>query len=103
MKEVKVTPMEKEFIDALIVRLYAEPDFSDVDLENIKDEQMNKYSLKVLKGVLGSLIKKKLVYICENGDEPKMYIHLEYCLWHMHPEWYLAEDAPTEEIELVTD
>jgi len=88
MKNVEITPKEKQFIDSLIRQLYAEPGFSDVDVKDMsKDTGM---SIDSCKGVLGSLVFKKLVFTynmeCGRGINHDL-IYLAECIYDYHKEW----------------
>jgi predicted DNA-binding transcriptional regulator len=61
MNELNLTELESKTLTAFIGGLYAEPGFSDVDVNDLSKEL--EISTKVLRGVLGSLVKKGIVFI----------------------------------------
>ena len=83
MNELNLTELESLTLNAFIRGLYAEPGFSDVDVNDLSKEL--EISTKVLRGVLGSLVKKNIVSIEENGGG--------YDIIHMREKyWYLVNE-----------
>jgi DNA-binding IscR family transcriptional regulator len=81
--ELNLTELESLTLTAFIGGLYAEPGFSDVDVNDLSKEL--EISTKVLRGVLGSLVKKGIVSIEANGGG--------YDIIHMREEyWYLVNE-----------
>lgn len=82
-KAPQLTAMEKQTLDALIARLYAEPGFSDVtpsDLSKITTIPMNS-----LRGVLSSLVQKGIIWM--EDDRGPMVVYLSEKYYHLHPKW----------------
>tara|TARA_Y100000389_G_scaffold151861_1_gene151668 strand:+ start:52 stop:339 length:288 start_codon:yes stop_codon:yes gene_type:complete len=82
-----LTEKEVIVIDQFINELYAEPGFSDVSPQDLA--QSTKIPMKSLRGVLGSLTKKNIIYI-----EDKEYlgttadiVYLNEEFYYLHPEW----------------
>lgn len=110
-KTLKLTQSENKVLESLINGLYAERGFSDFGLGDIKDE--TGLAMRSLRGVLGSLVKKGVVNICdrkgewleddngrlipENSPRRTAY-HIIYLCdeYHsLHPEW--KEEAKEED------
>ena len=97
-----LTSLEQTVLNTFINELYAEPGFSDVSPQDL--QQLTKIPMKSLRGVLGSLCKKNLIYI-----EDKNYlgtdfdiVYLQGNAYHLHPEWkneipYFSDDNKTYE------
>jgi DNA-binding IscR family transcriptional regulator len=81
--ELNLTELESKTLTAFIGGLYAEPGFSDVDVNDLSCGLQ--ISTKVLRGVLGSLVKKGIVCIENNGGGYDIiYMREEY--------WYLVNE-----------
>jgi hypothetical protein len=81
-----LTVLEKTTLQAIIDRLYAEPGFSDIDVNDLVKPTGN--STKTLRGVLSSLIKKDYIQIdnyCGNGEY--QIIYLNESKYYLHPNW----------------
>jgi DNA replication protein DnaD len=78
------TDLETRTLNSLIKQLYAEPGFSDVDARDISNDIH--YSIKQIRGALGSLVKKGVVSIHTN-DSNYDIIYLNESYYHLHPEW----------------
>ncbi len=76
MRIIKVTKLEKRVLEALASGMYAEFGFSDMGIEEIVEE--TGLSSKVIRGVAGSLEKKRYIDIDDRGGEykndPNMHI-----------------------------
>jgi hypothetical protein len=86
-----LTVLEKQTLQAIINGLYAEPGFSDMDVNDLV-RPVGKSS-RVLRGVLSSLIKKGYIYIddsCSSGNYQLIYLTESY--YHLHPSW--KDDSP---------
>ena len=86
-----LTVLEKQTLQAIIDGLYAEPGFSDMDVNDLV-RPVGKSS-RVLRGVLSSLIKKGYIYIddsCSSGNYQLIY--LSESRYHLHPSW--KDDTP---------
>ena len=82
-----LTQMENQVLSDLIENLYAEPGFSDIapiDISKSTGIPMNS-----LRGVLGSLSKKSIIWIASEDeygtDFPIVYLCSDY--YYLHPEW----------------
>lgn len=81
----KFTDLEKQVIESLVSQLYAEPGFSDVDVHDISRD-ITTLPTKIVRGVLGSLVKKGVIGI-ETNDSGYDIIYLNQSHWYLHPEW----------------
>jgi DNA-binding transcriptional regulator LsrR (DeoR family) len=87
--DIELTELESKTLTTLVDCLYAEPGFSDVDAKDIS-ECLN-ISTKVIRGALGSLVKKGVVTINTN-DSGYDIIDLNTKYWYLvNEEW--AEEA----------
>jgi hypothetical protein len=86
--ELNLTELESLTLTAFIGGLYAEPGFSDVDVNDLSKEL--EISTKVLRGVLGSLVKKGIVSIEENGGGYDI-IHMREKYWYLVNEDWASE------------
>jgi predicted transcriptional regulator len=84
----KFTDLETQVLDTLIEGLYAEPGFSDVDVHDIARD-ISTLPTKIIRGVLGSLVKKGIITIDRN-DGGYDIIYLNESHWYLHPEWKLT-------------
>jgi hypothetical protein len=89
ISELKLTELESKTLNTFVSCLYAEPGFSDVDVNDLSSELG--ISTKVLRGALGSLVKKDVIVIDENGSGYDI-IYLNKPYWHLVNE-YWAEEA----------
>ena len=89
ISELKLTELESKTLDTFVGCLYAEPGFSDVDVNDLSSELG--ISTKVLRGALGSLVKKGVVTINPN-DSGYDIIDLNIRYWHLVNENW-AEEA----------
>jgi predicted transcriptional regulator len=88
INELNLTELETKTLTTFIGGLYAEPGFSDVDVNDLSSEL--KISTKVLRGALGSLVKKGIVMIDSNGGG--------YDIIYLNkPYWYLVNESWAEE------
>jgi len=88
MNELNLTELESLTLTAFIGGLYAEPGFSDVDVNDLSSELG--IPTKVLRGVLGSLVKKGIVSIEENGGGYDI-IHMREKYWYLVNEEWASE------------
>jgi predicted transcriptional regulator len=86
--ELDLTELESLTLTAFIGGLYAEPGFSDVDVNDLSSEL--EISTKVLRGVLGSLVKKGIISIEENGGGYDI-IHMREKYWYLVNEEWASE------------
>ena len=85
---IKLTQLEAQVLKSLINGLYAEAGFSDVDAKDIA-EWINT-PIKSVRGALGSLVKKGIVFIESTdsyGAEQFEIIYLNPEHYYLHPEW----------------
>jgi hypothetical protein len=89
ISELKLTELETKTLDTFIGCLYAEPGFSDVDVNDIS--VCTGVSTKIIRGALGSLVKKGVIFIDKNDSGYDIiYLNKEY--WHLVSESW-AEEA----------
>lgn len=89
ISELKLTELESKTLNTFVGCLYAEPGYSDVDVNDLSSELG--ISTKVLRGALGSLVKKGVVTINPN-DGGYDIIDLNVHYWHLVNESW-AEEA----------
>jgi predicted DNA-binding transcriptional regulator len=89
ISELNLTELESKTLDAFVGGLYAEPGFSDVDVNDIASELG--ISTKIIRGALGSLVKKGIVQI-ETNDSGYDIIYLDTKYWPLVNENW-AEEA----------
>lgn len=76
--ELKLTELESKTLSTFISCLYAEPGYSDVDVNDLSEELG--ISTKIIRGALGSLVKKGIVSLDEN-DSGYVIIYLDTKYW----------------------
>lgn len=81
---IELTQLEAQVLKSLINQLYAEAGFSDVDAKDIAND--TKISIKSVRGALGSLVKKDVITIDNNGAGYEI-IYLNRSHYYLHPEW----------------
>ena len=81
---INTTQLENQILESLISLLYAEAGFSDVDAKDIADDI--KVPIKTVRGALGSLVKKGIITIDDNGAGFEI-IYLKSDHYYLHPEW----------------
>jgi predicted transcriptional regulator len=81
---IELTQLEAQTLKNLIDNLYAEAGFSDVDARDIADNI--KVNIKSVRGALGSLVKKGIINIEDNGAGFEI-IYLNSNHYYLHPEW----------------
>ena len=92
---IKLTQLEAQVLQSLINGLYAEAGFSDVDAKDIA-EWINT-PIKSVRGALGSLVKKGIVQVEDNGAGFEIiYLHSDH--YYLHPKWYKEREWNTNEI-----
>ena len=88
INELNLTELETKTLTTFIGGLYAEPGFSDVDVNDLSSELG--ISTKVLRGALGSLVKKDIVFVDENNSG--------YDIIYLNkPYWGLVNESWAEE------
>ena len=87
--ELNLTELETKTLNAFTGCLYAEPGFSDVDVKDLSE--VTGISSKIIRGALGSLVKKGVVTINTN-DSGYDIIDLNTSYWHLVNESW-AEEA----------
>lgn len=89
IETLNLTELESKTLSTFVGSLYAEPGFSDVDVKDLSDELG--ISSKIIRGALGSLVKKGIVTI-ENNGQGYDIIYLNTPYWHLVNESW-AEEA----------
>jgi hypothetical protein len=89
ISELNLTELESKTLTSFIGGLYAEPGFSDVDANDIASDLG--ISTKIIRGALGSLVKKGIVSLDEN-DSGYVIIYLNTKYWPLVNENW-AEEA----------
>ena len=89
IENLNLTELESKTLSTFVGCLYAEPGFSDVDVNDLSDELG--ISTKIIRGALGSLVKKGVVTI-EKNDSNYDIIYLNTPYWHLVNESW-AEEA----------
>ena len=89
ISELNLTELESKTLTAFTDCLYAEPGFSDVDVNDIS--VCTGVSTKIIRGALSSLVKKGVVTVNPN-DSGYDIIDLNVCYWHLVNESW-AEEA----------
>jgi len=88
ISELNLTELESKTLESFIGGLYAEPGFSDVDVNDIANELG--ISTKIIRGALGSLVKKGIVQI-ETNDSGYDIIYLNTPYWALVNENWAEE------------
>lgn len=88
-KSITSTDLEYTVLVELIRCLYAEPGFSDVDCKELAANL--ELPVNRVKGVIGSLTKKGIVYVGEDDFADIVYLERKY--WYLHPEWWIVEES----------
>jgi len=81
MKKVIFTALEDKVLKSLVSNLYAERHFSDLSPSDISKD--TNVSRKSLRGVLASLVRKKVIFIADDDN----FVHLEKAFFYLHPTW----------------
>jgi Fe2+ or Zn2+ uptake regulation protein len=97
---IKLTQLETQVLKNLIDNLYAESGFSDVDARDISDN--TKVDIKSVRGALGSLVKKGIINIEDNGAGFEI-IYLNSNHYYLHPEWKNEREWNENEILINLD
>jgi len=93
-----LTALESEVLNSFVSGLYAEPGFSDVDVNDIAN--WTGIGTKSIRGALASLVKKGVVTVTDNGqgyqiiDLQTEYWHLVNDSWAEAAEFYLGQGKP---------
>lgn len=88
MQNLNLTQLEETILTELIDNLYAEPGFSDVSPQDLSEN--TGISIKSIRGVLASLVKKDIIWIGDNdckGIDFCKIVYLEESHYNLHPEW----------------
>jgi predicted transcriptional regulator of viral defense system len=83
IENLNLTELETKVLTTLIDNLYAEAGFSDVDAKDLSN--WTKIDIKSVRGAVGSLVKKGIISIYDNGEYQIIYLNNGY--WDLHPEW----------------
>jgi hypothetical protein len=97
---IELTQLEAQTLKNLIDSLYAEAGFSDVDARDISDN--TKVDIKSVRGALGSLVKKGIINIEDNGAGFEI-IYLNSNHYYLHPEWKNEREWNENEILINLD
>jgi DNA-binding MarR family transcriptional regulator len=89
ISELNLTELETITLSTFIGCLYAEPGYSDVDVNDISE--CTNIPTKSIRGALGSLVKKGIIFIDKN-DSGYDIIYLDKKYWHLVNESW-AEEA----------
>jgi DNA-binding MarR family transcriptional regulator len=91
INELNLTELETKTLNTYIDCLYAEPGFSDVDVNDLSE--ILGISTKILRGALGSLAKKGFVTINTNDSGYDIIdLNTKY--------WYLVNESWAEEAKM---
>jgi predicted transcriptional regulator len=88
INELNLTELESNVLESFVSSLYAEPGFSDVDVNDISEDLG--VSTKIIRGALGSLVKKGIVQI-ETNDSGYDIIYLNTPYWALVNENWAEE------------
>jgi len=82
-----LTALESEVLIKLISELYAEPGYSDISPQDLSS--WTKIKMNSLRGVLGSLTKKGVIFIIDKEDlgSTADIVYLREDFYFLHPEW----------------
>jgi hypothetical protein len=90
IEELNLTALEVQVLESFISQLYAEAGYSDVDVSDL--ESITNISSKVLRGALGSLVKKEIVSVDKNsGGCGYDIIYLREQFWYLHSQEWASE------------
>jgi len=92
INQENLTVLEKQTLQAIINGLYAEPGFSDMDVNDLT--RPTGQSTRTLRGVLSSLIKKDYINIDDyyaSGEYQIIYLNSNR--YYLHPEWTVEYDT----------
>ena len=87
--ELNLTQLEETLLNAFIDHLYAEEGFSDVEANDLA--KWTNTDMKIVRGVLSSLVKKGIVTIFQQQGETQNQFHQIVYLneqhYNLHPVW----------------
>jgi hypothetical protein len=90
ISELNLTELETKTLTTFIGGLYAEPGFSDVDVNDLSSQLG--ISTKILRGALGSLVKKDIIAIENNaGGCGYDIIYMREKYWYLVNEEWASE------------
>jgi DNA-binding MarR family transcriptional regulator len=87
-QQINLTDLEQKLLTEFIGNLYAEEGYSDVDAKDLAHG--TGIDIKIVRGALGSLVKKGIVSVetMQNwGEEAYHIIYLNEDYYYMHPRW----------------
>lgn len=90
---VNLTQKENLVLNELIFSLSAEAGFSDVDCNDLA--KSTKLAVSVVKGLIGSLVKKDLVFTSKTetlGAKQYEIVYLAPFAWGLHPDWKIEAE-----------
>lgn len=85
MQELNLTELETQVLKSFINGLYAEAGFSDIDANDLS--KWTGIPMKVIRGVIGSLIKKDIMWVEDNGEYVIIYLSMQFWYLHPNPSW----------------
>jgi DNA replication protein DnaD len=87
--ELNLTQLEETLLNAFIDHLYAEEGFSDVEANDLA--KWTNTDMKIVRGVLSSLVKKGIVTIFQQQGETQnqfyQIVYLNEQHYNLHPVW----------------
>lgn len=95
MEDLNLTELQTQVLQKLIDNLYAEPGFTDVNVE-----ALSKYtgiSMRKIRGVVSSLVNKGIIYIDHTLDNEvsESWVALDTDYWYLHPDKEWQDDYKT--------
>jgi DNA-binding MarR family transcriptional regulator len=93
INELNLTELEGKTLQSLIDGLYAEPGYSDVDVKDISEDLG--IDTKIIRGALGSLVKKEIVQI-DTNDSGYDIIYLNTKYWPLVNENWAEESKEAQ-------
>jgi DNA-binding MarR family transcriptional regulator len=87
VRTVSVTSLEYKVLSAIVAGLYAEAGFSDIEAQDLS--KSTKLSVKSIVGVIGSLVKKELIFTDKMTTDEGTFelIYLPVTSYSLHPKW----------------
>lgn len=82
--DLKLTELESLVLIRLVFMLDKEPYFTDTTHNDLANSLVK--PINTIKGVVTSLVKKKIVFVDEDYDRPSL-ITLEPDFFYIHPNW----------------
>lgn len=89
--QAKLTDLENTCVSSLVALLTGEKGFSDVSTKDLA--QAAEISTKSIRGVIGSLVKKGVLWVDDSCGVEIVYLQEQH--WYFHPKWS-AISTPTK-------